>query len=861
MRAASRGDHHRHPNKSPTDSFLWVEQLMEGDSALMVPLPCISLRSSSMIMDTMNFNINYSFPFVPRWRRTSFSSITGKISSPSQPVLLRSTSTYQISQSRTVCSKISPQTLKRSNVKMTFQFLGTGFSVTNEIINPKDELSMFQQICGGESICVFKGYLSPGDLFPIISRRHYGFPFSASIYINGLIAARISSCCEYRYHVGFQQGRGGCFRVIELSGGKPCYRCAELQDQKTRPSRRNSVCSRNEDTPSIQEKVPEVTDTREKVEEAAESRPEKPPDVSDSLPSTHPTPQAPPVPLTRQKRRRRVKKSARRPSKSESDSEQENKMSTANRRQRRPRDRDCRRSQKLTPDTENATEMGAGRARGCHVMPSISEDATVSSVDKEETSKGVKGSPGIAVTREDNSPGKTKWLEAADAARTNRGHNQDNDRVDAQGAPLRHSIQTIHGRLARALREDTHHSDVELSDSSDSSDILSISGTSTKEMSLPHLEQRAAAERTEEVVDGVNVLSLKTSNHAPLPPKSDQQAAAESMEVTAEVRSPEDESSVPELDQKKAEEERTEGDNEETPKTAADEEEEGLLSQISDLAAVLQESDEVHQLVLRNTGMTDRMLQQLMPAIVDSKSEMETINLNLNEISPEGVQSLVQLLRVKPSIESLLLYGNQLGDKGIKILMGGLSDILVSQQEAAALSSHDTPLLRLSELDIGGNDMDDEALKSVADYLRLDPPLKHLGLAHISVQSADAWRDLFDAVKENTNLTHLLLDENGLGDAGAREVAEVIRVNRALVTIDLDGNEIGEEGGAAIVEILTAITGTPLTTISLDDNAISEVTVSTIQGLLTANLTDQEGDQGPSVTAESEDRSTEESPM
>lgn len=51
---------------------------------------------------------------------------------------------------------------KRSNVKMILQYLGTGFSITNEMINPKDEVSVFQQICGGESICVFKGYLSPG---------------------------------------------------------------------------------------------------------------------------------------------------------------------------------------------------------------------------------------------------------------------------------------------------------------------------------------------------------------------------------------------------------------------------------------------------------------------------------------------------------------------------------------------------------------------------------------------------------------------------------------------------------------------------------------------------------------------------
>lgn len=38
------------------------------------------------------------------------------------------------------------------------------------------------------------------------------------------MVARISSCCEYRYAPGFQQGRKSCFRLTWLSGGTPCYR-------------------------------------------------------------------------------------------------------------------------------------------------------------------------------------------------------------------------------------------------------------------------------------------------------------------------------------------------------------------------------------------------------------------------------------------------------------------------------------------------------------------------------------------------------------------------------------------------------------------------------------------------------------
>lgn len=68
----------------------------------------------------------------------------------------------------------------------------------------------------------FSLYLS--EQFQFVSQRHRGFPFSATLYVNGMMVARISSCCEYRYAPGFQQGRKSCFRLSWLAGGIPCYR-------------------------------------------------------------------------------------------------------------------------------------------------------------------------------------------------------------------------------------------------------------------------------------------------------------------------------------------------------------------------------------------------------------------------------------------------------------------------------------------------------------------------------------------------------------------------------------------------------------------------------------------------------------
>ncbi|XP_055367989.1 uncharacterized protein LOC129604660 [Betta splendens] len=119
---------------------------------------------------------------------------------------------------------------KRSNVTVTMTYLGHGQRGAG-LRSAPDELKVLQQVNGGENICVFKGSVRPGEQFQFVSQRHRGFPFSASLHVNGLVATRISCCCEYRYAPGFQQGRKGCFRLAWLQGGAPCYRSDTPQPQ------------------------------------------------------------------------------------------------------------------------------------------------------------------------------------------------------------------------------------------------------------------------------------------------------------------------------------------------------------------------------------------------------------------------------------------------------------------------------------------------------------------------------------------------------------------------------------------------------------------------------------------------------
>ncbi|NWX66474.1 ERIC3 protein, partial [Promerops cafer] len=131
-----------------------------------------------------------------------------------------------------------------SNAFVTMIYLGKSKHVS--LRDYKDEIKVYQQYCGTENICVYKGDLLEGDTFQFTSKRHLGFPFSLTFYLNGLQVDRLSCCCEYK---GFQckrpsklQRRNTYFRILHVAGAPPCYRCilAMGLDKKLCPPKRKS---------------------------------------------------------------------------------------------------------------------------------------------------------------------------------------------------------------------------------------------------------------------------------------------------------------------------------------------------------------------------------------------------------------------------------------------------------------------------------------------------------------------------------------------------------------------------------------------------------------------------------------------
>ncbi|NXA34006.1 ERIC3 protein, partial [Eudromia elegans] len=129
----------------------------------------------------------------------------------------------------------------RSNALITMIFFRKGVHLSHDDTDFRDEIKVYQQHCGGENLCVYKGKLLEGETFQFLSKRHHGFPFSLTFFLNGMPVDRLSSCCEYKHQKHSRLGgRHGYFGFLNVERASPCYRCiiAMGLDKKPSPPKR-----------------------------------------------------------------------------------------------------------------------------------------------------------------------------------------------------------------------------------------------------------------------------------------------------------------------------------------------------------------------------------------------------------------------------------------------------------------------------------------------------------------------------------------------------------------------------------------------------------------------------------------------
>ncbi|XP_072895032.1 NACHT, LRR and PYD domains-containing protein 12-like [Hemitrygon akajei] len=200
------------------------------------------------------------------------------------------------------------------------------------------------------------------------------------------------------------------------------------------------------------------------------------------------------------------------------------------------------------------------------------------------------------------------------------------------------------------------------------------------------------------------------------------------------------------------------------------------------------------------------------------------LDLENCHIQCEGIQRLGPGLH---KCQELRLGRNELGDSGVKLV-------------SAALRNPECKIQKLWLWDVG---LTDSGAEDLASALSTNPSLTELDLGYNKL--GDSGVKLVSAAlrKPECKIQKLKLNQVGLTDSGAEDLASALSTNRSLTELDLSGNKLGDSG----VKLVSAALRNPeckiqklwLRDVGLTDSGAEDLvsTLSTNPSLMRLDLT------------------------
>ena len=130
--------------------------------------------------------------------------------------------------------------------------------------------------------------------------------------------------------------------------------------------------------------------------------------------------------------------------------------------------------------------------------------------------------------------------------------------------------------------------------------------------------------------------------------------------------------------------------------------------------------------------------------------------------------------------------------------------------------------------------IDNKEIDQLSQALSVNTELTHLNLSGNEIGESGA-QLLSEALSVNTKLTHLNLSGNQIGKSGAQLLSKALSVNTELTHLNLSGNQIGKSGAQFLSDALFC--NTTLTHLNLDDNLVGPDGVAYLSLALVFNTT------------------------
>ncbi|XP_046560992.1 glutamate-rich protein 3-like isoform X2 [Haliotis rubra] len=269
-------------------------------------------------------------------------------------------------------------------------------------------------------------------------------------------------------------------------------------------------------------------------------------------------------------------------------------------------------------------------------------------------------------------------------------------------------------------------------------------------------------------------------------------------------------------------------------------------AQVVEIMQTIEIKDNLQAVTISNCSLGVDDMNKLLQSLAKSPSHPRILNLNNNILGPRSVVPLVEILKIKPSIDMLLLQGNPIGNEGLQTLVDGLLDIEFEAQEYKKRESErmgGVPVMsikgrfcQLQELDLSETSVTDDGMVDVALLLESNLDLHTLSLSSCPDITNPGWSKLATALTKNKNLKTLTIQNNKIGDEGVRILVEGLKNNTSLSTLEVANAGIEEAGGRALIDLLKRNTTVKYLTLR-PGNDIPQKTQDEINRYLSLNQT------------------------
>jgi Ran GTPase-activating protein (RanGAP) involved in mRNA processing and transport len=242
----------------------------------------------------------------------------------------------------------------------------------------------------------------------------------------------------------------------------------------------------------------------------------------------------------------------------------------------------------------------------------------------------------------------------------------------------------------------------------------------------------------------------------------------------------------------------------------------GYFPGSSIISEIIQSQSEIMTINLKNNDLYSNGIKEIMNPIYNQKKifligkDLKCICLDGNKLDGKSLKYIRHLIRVSPQLALINLSNNNIKGTSLRHLLHctrdkesltilHLNNNLLGENCGENLAGILTNLTKLSELNLSCNCIGDTPIPLILNPLKKNALIEilYLGCNDIGPNSASY---IATFLSNNRNLKTLTLNNNPLTAAGIKSISQALSTKLVLEEINLNSTSAGDEGGAELFE-------------------------------------------------------------